>query len=349
MADMGRIQAYTLKVWQAKQGDMISLMIELGERLGLFGVIAAHPAVTAEELGTETGLHARPLQEWLYGMAAAGLLDHDDDRFSLPDEADPVLVDETASLFFAAGAFRGGSPAALVDAVVELFRTGRGGGFESLGDEAAEWGEQLGAPFNRLALVPMVLPQIAGLPDRLAAGGKVADVGGGTGMAAEAIARRYPDTQVVVIDPWEQAIQRGKKRVGDMDNLEFRMSRAEDVDDGPYDLMLALDSLHDMPRPDLALAAMRANLASDGVVLVKEIRSTGNFESNRRNPLLAMFHGFSLSACLMSGMSTEDGWGLGIVGLHPEALTTLATEHGLGSVEQLKVSDPANLYYSLSA
>lgn len=62
-----------------------------------------------------------------------------------------------------------------------------------------------------------------------------------------------------------------------------------------------------------------------------------------------MFYGYSLTGCLMSGMSTEDGWGLGNTGLHPAALEALAAEHGLGSIRQLDVPDPANLFYSLTA
>ena len=347
MADMERVQAYALKVWQAKQGEMVSLMIELGERLDLFDAIAAHPAMTAEELGSETGLHERPLREWLCGMAAAELLDHDDGRFSLPEEANPVLVDEQGSLFFAAGVFRGSFPPWLIDAVVGLFRSGRGADFDAFGDDMAEAVERLAGPFNRLALVPLVLPQLGDLTERLAAGGRVADVGGGTGLAGEAVARTYLDAVVVVVDPSELAIERGRRRAGDVDNLEFRIGRAEEIDDGPYDLLMALDCLHDMPRPDLGLAAMRANLAPGGVVLVKELRSTGSFESDRRNPLLSMFYGFSLMGCLLSGMSTDDGWGLGNTGLHPAALEALATEHGLGSLHRLEVPDPGNLYYSL--
>ncbi len=347
MTYIERVQAYALKVWQAKQGEMVSLMIELGERLGLFAAIAAHPAATAHELASQTDLHERPLQEWLYGMAAADLLDHDDGRFSLPEEASPVLVDGRGSLFFAAGVFRGSFPASMIDAIVGLFRTGRGADYDAFGDEMAEAVEHLTGPFNRLALVPLVLPQLGSLTERLAAGGKVADVGGGTGLAGEAVARAYPDTNVVVVDPSERAVQRGRRRAGDIANLEFRLGSAEEIDDGPYDLMMALDCLHDMPRPDLGLAAMCANLASGGVVLVKELRSTGDFESNRRNPVLSMFYGISLMSCLLSGMSTDDGWGLGNTGLHPAALEALAMEHGLGSVRRLDVPDPGNLYYSL--
>lgn len=347
MADLEQVQAYALKVWQAKQGEMVSLMIELGQRLGLFVALAAHPATTANELSTVTGIHERPLREWLHGMAAANLLAHDDGRFSLPEEASPVLVDERESLFFAAGVFRGSFRTSMIDALVGLFRTGQGADYDTFGDDTAEAVEHITSPFNRLALVPVVLPQLGGLTERLATGGRAADVGGGTGVAGEAVARAYPDSHVVVIDSSERAVQLGRKRAGVIDNLEFRLGRAEEIDDGPYDLMMALDCLHDMPRPDLALAAMRANLASGGVVLVKELRSTGSFESDRRNPLLSMFYGYSLTTCLMSGMSTDDGWGLGTTGLHPAALETLAADHGLGSVRRLKVPDPANLYYSL--
>ncbi len=115
-----------------------------------------------------------------------------------------------------------------------------------------------------------------------------------------------------------------------------------------FDMITALDCLHDMPRPDLALSACRDALADDGIMLVKEPRSTGDFERDRKNPLLALSYGFSLTGCLQSGLSTEDGWGLGNTGLFPNRLEALARECGFEHVTHLEVPDPAATYSVLA-
>jgi hypothetical protein len=82
-------------------------------------------------------------------------------------------------------------------------------------------------------------------------------------------------------------------------------------------------------------------------MLVKEPRASGDFETDRRNPLLAMNFGFSLTGCLQSGLATEDGWGLGNMGMDEATMRTVATDAGFAGVERVRVSDPAASYYVL--
>jgi len=63
-----------LRVWGYKQGEVVSLMIHLGDRLGLYRALQGAGPVTAGGLAERTGLHARWLLEWLRGQAAAGLI-----------------------------------------------------------------------------------------------------------------------------------------------------------------------------------------------------------------------------------------------------------------------------------
>jgi hypothetical protein len=85
----------------------------------------------------------------------------------------------------------------------------------------------------------------------------------------------------------------------------------------------------------------------DGTWLIKDIRSTGSFESDRRNPLLAMFYGFSVTSCLQSAMSEPGGMGLGTLGLHPERAEQLVREAGFASFKTHDFDDAANLYYEV--
>ena len=123
--DKDKLRSYSTAVWGYKQGEMVSLLIQIGDRLGLYKALDGAGQVTAKDLADETGLKERWLLEWLRGQAAARLLDyHDGDLFELSVEGALVLADEENSLAFAAGAFSGGTPPDTVDKLVDAFRTG---------------------------------------------------------------------------------------------------------------------------------------------------------------------------------------------------------------------------------
>jgi hypothetical protein len=114
-----------------------------------------------------------------------------------------------------------------------------------------------------------------------------------------------------------------------------------------YDLVMALDCLHDMTDPAAALRAIRGAIADDGTLLVKEVRSTGSWERDQRNPMLAMLYGFSVQTCMSSALSEPGGAGLGTLGLPPEALRELCADAGFPRLQVHDVDDPANLYYEV--
>ncbi|MGH9096677.1 MAG: hypothetical protein ACRDWB_04570, partial [Acidimicrobiales bacterium] len=86
---------FALQVWKYKEGEVVSLMIHLGDRLGLYDAMAGRGPMTAGELAAATGLHERWLLEWLRSQAAASLIDTPDgDEFELRPEATEVLVED---------------------------------------------------------------------------------------------------------------------------------------------------------------------------------------------------------------------------------------------------------------
>ena len=85
----GEVARFALNVWSYKQGEVVSLMIHLGDRLGIYRALDGAGPLSAAALADRTGLHERWLLEWLKGQAAARLLDyHPGDRFELT----PVVV-----------------------------------------------------------------------------------------------------------------------------------------------------------------------------------------------------------------------------------------------------------------
>jgi hypothetical protein len=57
-------------------GALVSAMIYLGDRMGLYQALDGAGAVSSEQLAQKTGLHERWIREWLYGQAAANLIDY---------------------------------------------------------------------------------------------------------------------------------------------------------------------------------------------------------------------------------------------------------------------------------
>jgi 2-polyprenyl-3-methyl-5-hydroxy-6-metoxy-1,4-benzoquinol methylase len=349
--DPDEVARFAFRVWNYKQGEMVSLLIHLGDRLGLYQALDGAGAVTADDLAERTGLHPRWLHEWLRGNAAADLLVSDDgERFELGSVGAVVLAREEDSLQFAAGAFGPPPDPALVDDLADAFRTGKGFPYDRQGPAGVHQTERMLGPWARLSLVPTILPALDGVLDRLATGMLVADVGCGAAVALTTLAKTYPRSTFHGYELSHLAVERARTRIAEagLTNVEIIDRRAEELPDGgEYSLVLTFDCLHDMTRPDSAAAAIRRAIAGDGTWLVKEIRCDDTWAGNRRNPMLAMFLGFSVASCMSSALSEPDGAGLGTIGLPPRALKQLARDAGFTRFRMHDFEDPANLYYEI--
>jgi SAM-dependent methyltransferase len=349
--DPDKVARFALRVWSYKQGEMVSLLIHLGDRLGLYRALDGAGAVSAEELADRTGLDSRWLREWLRGNAAAELLSSEDgERFELTPVGAMVLTREEDSLQFAAGAFGPPPEPALLEGLADAFRTGIGLPYDSHGPAGVHVTERMLGPWARLSLVPTIIPALDGVHERLASGTLVADVGCGAGVALTALAQTYPRSTFHGYELSRRAVERARERVAQagFTNVEIIDRRAEELPDGAdYALVLTLDCLHDMTRPDAAAAAIRRAIAEDGTWLVKEIRCDDTWDGNRRNPLLAMFFGFSIASCMSSALSEPGGAGLGTLGLPPRALKRLGCDAGFTRFRMHDFEDPANLYYEI--
>jgi 2-polyprenyl-3-methyl-5-hydroxy-6-metoxy-1,4-benzoquinol methylase len=342
---------FALKVWQYKQGEVVSLMVHLGDRLGLYRALDGVGPTTTVELAARTGLDERWVREWARGQAAAGLLETDPtaERFELTEAGATVLAREDSSLLVAAGAFSGAAATPdVVDAIADAFRTGRGLTYDQLGPVAAHTTERMLAPWARLALVPTVIPALEGVAAKLERGARVIDVGCGGGAALRALATAFPASQLDGYDPSTVAIDQARRAATEagLANVTFHATAGEDID-GVYDLVLTFDCLHDMTHPERVASAIRRCIAPDGTWLVREIRSSGEWVRDQANPVLAMFYGFSVISCMSSALSEPGGAGLGTVGLPPPAVERLCRDAGFTTVRLHDFSDPANLYYEV--
>jgi ubiquinone/menaquinone biosynthesis C-methylase UbiE len=185
---------------------------------------------------------------------------------------------------------------------------------------------------------------------KLERGATVADVGCGGGVALLAMAQAYPNSNFVGYDPSGHAIARCNEKVAEqgVKNARFVVAGGESLPSEPtYDFLITFDCLHDMTRPAEVIASIRRALKNDGTWLIKDIRSQPDFKTNMRNPMLAMFYGFSVSACMSSALSEPGGAGLGTLGFNPKVAEEMVRQGGFTHFVPHDFDDPSNLYYEV--
>ncbi len=249
--DPDEIRKFSFNVWNFKQGEVVSMMIHIGDRLGLYQALDGAGPVMAAELAEKTGLHERWLLEWLRNQAAARLLTyHDGERFELTPVGAAVLADEGDSLAYATGAFTAMTTPETMDKLVDAFRNGIGLTYEELGPNAAHRTERMLGPWTRQALIPQILPALGGVTAKLEAGGRAADVGCGGGLALTTMAAAYPNTQFHGYDPSAHAIARAKSKVDQMGlkNVELSVAGGASLPKAPtFDFIINFPLLRTSP------------------------------------------------------------------------------------------------------
>jgi 2-polyprenyl-3-methyl-5-hydroxy-6-metoxy-1,4-benzoquinol methylase len=246
--------------------------------------------------------------------------------------------------------FSGPQDRSVVEGLKAAFSTGIGLSYDQLGPVGAHSTERMLGPGAKLAVVPVNIPALEGLPAQLEAGATVADVGCGSGLALCTLARAFPASTFHGYDPSTHAIERARAKQADwgLGNVELIHAAGESLPAEPtYDFVYTFDCLHDMTRPDRVITAIRRAIRPDGTWLIKDIRSSGDFAKNLRNPLLAMFYGFSVASCMSSAMSEPGGMGLGTLGFHPAKAEEMVRAAGFTRFRQHDFDDPANLYYEV--
>jgi SAM-dependent methyltransferase len=349
--DADQAVLFAFRVWGYKQGEMVSVLIHLGDRLRLYRALDGAGTVTADDLAERTGLHPRWLREWLRGNAAADLLvSHDGESFELTPEGAAVLAREDESLLFAAGAFGAPTDPTVVDDLADAFSTGIGLPYDRLGPSGAHRTERMLGPWARIALVQQIIPALDGVADRLESGVLVADVGCGAGVALTTLAIAYPQSTFHGYELSRHALDRAAARVHaeGLTNVELFHTRAEELPpDRGFDFVLTFDCLHDMTRPQDTIGAIRRAISTDGTWLIKDIRCDDSWTTNRRNPMLAMMFGFSVTTCMSSALSEPGGAGLGTVGFTPQVAERMVRDAGFSQFTVHDFDDPANLYYEV--
>jgi 2-polyprenyl-3-methyl-5-hydroxy-6-metoxy-1,4-benzoquinol methylase len=348
--DPDALKAYALRVFGALGGAVTSAMICLGDRLGLYHALADGVSVTSEELAARTGLHERWVREWLHQQGAAGILEHQGHgRFTLSAEGAAVLSDETSPLCGIGHFAHLPQLIGVADRLPEAFRTGVGLPYDAFGPDGAQAIERGFAPWFRSLLVPMALPALPGVVERLTAGVPVADVGCGAGVALVEMAKAFPRSEFHGWDVSQHALARAEENraTAGVSNVALHdVAREPLPQDGRFAFVTTFDCLHDMTDPAGVMRLIRGAIADDGVWLICDIKARGSYEAEvARNPMAAMMYGVSVLSCLSSALSEPGGAGLGTLGFSAELARRMTRDAGFSSCEPLDLGSPVNAFY----
>ncbi|MGH1564775.1 class I SAM-dependent methyltransferase [Mumia sp. DW29H23] len=348
--------AFADRIFASVLGTMDCLTIALGDRLGLYDVLAEHGPLVASELARRAGIDERYAREWLEQQAVAGLVeiarpstDAAVREYALSEAQREVLCDRSLESYLTPLTQVLAAAGAQLPALEEAYRTGGGVGWAAYGPHM-----RLGqADANRALFLTSLprswLPAIPALHERLTEGTRVADIGCGDGWSSIGIASGYPRTTVEGFDldaGSVAAAQENASAQGVADRVTFRHADAGTVEDARgYGLVTAFECVHDMPDPVSVLATMRAMADPDGWVLVVDERVPDEF-TGPGDPVEQLMYGYSVLVCLPDGMSHRPTRATGTV-MRPDVLRGYAREAGFADIEVLPIENDVFRVYRL--
>ena len=351
--DRQTIEAFAERIYTELNTAVSFLNLYVGDRLGLFEALAESGPTTPAELALRTGCADRYVREWLECMAVSDYIEADPAgrRFWLSEAQRIAFVEQEHAAYVGALVRFLPGLARPLETLLEAFRTGGGVPFDAYGEEAA-WA--IGAGNRPMYINDLASRWLPALPDvraSLEAGGRVADIGCGVGWSSIAIARAFPRAQVDGVDVDAASIERARRNAdaaGVGDRVRFHLAAAETAPlEGPYDLVTAFETLHDMPYPVKALARMRALVGPGGTVLVAD-EAVGDTIEENRTPVGRLCYNFSVLHCLPQAMTVPGSAATGTV-MGPSTLRAYAHEAGFTRVDVLPIEHPLWRFYRLAA
>ncbi|HET9142036.1 class I SAM-dependent methyltransferase [Actinophytocola sp.] len=289
--------------------------VVIGDRLGLYRALAETGPATPAEVAASAECDERYVIEWLHAQAAAGYCGYDEatERFFLSPEQAACLADEGGPRFLAPGMM---IAAALFRAEERLAGAIQDGSGVPWADQDDDLFDGIGRFFRssyQTNLVADWVPGLPGVPARLAAGGRVADVGCGRGAAAILLAQAYPAASVVGFDPHRPSVEAARKAAVDAgvgERVSFEEASAQDFPGTGYDLVCTLNALHAMGDPLGGAGRIRAAIGPDGTWLLVEPMA-GECLLDNFNDVGRLFYSASTLVATPSARAQPGGWALG--------------------------------------
>jgi SAM-dependent methyltransferase len=248
-----------------------SWLVYLGIELGLFARLreAGQAGMSSAALAADTGCQPQAVEAWAWAADAHELVTLDGDRLSIDEDVAIVLLDADRPEFLG-GQFLHAAVASLDwGGMVEFFRTG-----EPIRDRPDRYRiaiERLTAQ-DIAVFFQEALAELPQLVAELSRGGRVVDVHCGGGMWLVAMARRFPQLELVGVEFEHDSVIRARANVesaGLSDRISIlERSVKEPGAAGTFDLAYFQYALHQLPDAAAVLRAAWAALRPGGHLLV---------------------------------------------------------------------------------
>jgi SAM-dependent methyltransferase len=296
--------------------SLSSSLAYIGQKLGLYKVLASDGPLSAAELAAKTNTNERYVREWLVNQAAGGYVEYDGDtgRYFLAPEQAVALTEEQSPFYVGGGFFVVKAMTQAVERIEDYFRNGGGMLWGEHHPDLFIGTERFFRPGYNAHLVSTWIPSLDGVEAKLKAGAKVADVGCGHGASTIIMAKAYPNSEFWAFDNHDASVEYAKRAAQDAgvgDRVHFEATNAQSIPDNQYDLVAFFDCLHDMGDPVGATRRAAEVLKADGTALIVEPMA-GNAVEENFNIIGRTFSGASTLCCTSNSLA-QDGPALGAV------------------------------------
>jgi ubiquinone/menaquinone biosynthesis C-methylase UbiE len=312
-----RIEQFAGQVVTDLAAAMAGVMTNLGHKLGLYRAMAESGPINSFELALRTGTNERSVREWLNGQVAGGyvLFDADTKQYLLPPEHTFVLAKPDSPAFLPPAFDVAASLWHDEDQILNAFRSGEGMGWHEHNCRLFSGTEAFFRNGYREHLTRTWIPALSGIEDKLAKGGRVADLGCGHGASVILMAQAFPKSKFVGIDYHESSIAVARERakqagVADQICFEVATPRVLASSKEKFDLVCFMDSLHDMGDPLEAVWASLQAMAPDGALMLVEPFAKDRPEENV-GPVARMYYSASAGLCTQNALSQGGRYSLG--------------------------------------
>lgn len=344
--DPQQAEAFMGQLMGIYTGSMLSYMIDIGARTGLFVAAAAGPA-TSEGLAQRAGLTERYVREWLGAMVTGGIIEYDaaTETYTLPPAHAAALTPGPMNLApFAQFNTHLGKH---VHQVAHAFRAGGGVPYAEYRPEFMDVMDGISRGVYDAFLIDAYLPLVDGLVERLQDGTHVADVACGAGHALVLLARAFPNSTFVGFDLDDGAIARARAeaRGAGLDNVTFEVRDvARLTTTSPFGAVFVFDALHDQVDPAGVLSHIFDALEPGGVLVCKEPHGADSLAGNIGNPMAPILYSASTLHCMTVSLA-HGGAGLGTM-MAEGVARQLLTDAGFVDVTVHDApGDPADALY----
>lgn len=313
--DEAKLKDFMGKVVNDLGATESTVLVIIGDKLGLYKAMADSKPVTPAELASRTGTTERYIREWLSNQAAGGYIGYNPNtaKYTLPPEQAMALANENSPVF-SLGGFQG-AMAFFRDEpkITEAFRTGKGVDWGDHDPNLYEGTERFYKPNYVANIVSSWIPSLDGgkVEEKLKRGSstKIADVGCGHGISTIIMAKAYPNSKFIGFDYHKPSIEVARKKAKEEglseDRITFEVASSTDFSaekDEGYDLVAFFDCLHDMGDPSGAASHVLQTLKPDGTWMIVEPFANDKVEDNL-NPIGRMYYAASSLVCVPASLS----------------------------------------------